>query len=73
MPRCMFKVLKNGKVRPRTKSGKKCTFAASTVRRHIKRHGCSGLKCKEHKAHVLRMRDYRARRMQAIRERRGMK
>lgn len=69
----MLKVLKSGKIRPRTKSGTKCSFAHSTYKRHVKKHGCSGMKCKAHKAHVLRTKEMRARRMLAIRERRGMK
>ena len=73
MPRCMLKRTANGKFRFRSGKGAAavmCSPSASARRAHAKKFGRSGGRA--HKRHAKMMYENRARRMLAIRERRGM-
>lgn len=55
------------KARHRNAKGEKCSFAASTVKRHKKLWTCSGKRCPAHVQHAVALRLKRAKNLAKVR------
>jgi hypothetical protein len=56
----MFRMVKGKGFRYRSKGGMKCKPASSTMKRHVKKHGCHGSKCAMHVSSAESVRAARA-------------